>query len=34
MKLACQINSYKGDGSPLDTEYRFCELQLDTDKKR
>ena len=33
MKLACQINTYKGDGSPLETEYKFCELQLDTDKK-
>jgi hypothetical protein len=33
MKLACQINNYKGDGSPLETEYRFCELQLDTEKK-
>ena len=33
MKVACQINAYKGDGSPLETEYRFCELQLDTEKK-
>lgn len=33
MKLACQINTYKGDGSPLETEYKFCEIQLDTDKK-
>ena len=33
MKLACQINTYKGDGSPLETEYKFCELQLNTDKK-
>lgn len=33
MKLACQINSYKGDGSPLETEYRFCEIQLDTNTK-
>lgn len=30
MKLACQINTYKGDGSPLETEYKFCEIQIDT----
>lgn len=33
MKLACQINTYKGDGSPLETEYKFCEIQLDTNSK-
>jgi hypothetical protein len=35
MKLACQINSYKGDGSKLETEYKFCYLELNfTDKTR
>lgn len=33
MKLACQINTYKGDGSPLETEYKFCFLELNTENK-
>lgn len=28
MKVAIQINSYKGDGSKLETEYLFGELEI------
>ena len=33
MNLACQINTYKGDGSPLETEYKFCLLEINTENK-
>ena len=34
MKLACQINSYAGDGTPLKTKYKFCYLELDIDTRK
>ena len=34
MKLACQINSYSGDGSPLKTKYKFCYLELDIENNK
>ena len=34
MKLACQINSYAGDGTPLKTKYKFCYLELDIETRK
>ena len=33
MKVAIQINSYKGDGTPLETEYIFGYLELKENPK-
>jgi hypothetical protein len=32
MEFAIQINSYKGDGSPLETEYRFGYIEIKGDE--
>lgn len=34
MKLACQINSYAGDGTPLKVKYKFCYLELNIEYKK
>ena len=33
MRVAIQINSYRGDGTPLETEYVFGYVELNTVKK-